>query len=334
MGSGTFASVRRCYHKELQNVAVKFFKFIDSTSDKNLIRNEAETLSQLKHKNVINLFGVTQWKSYVGLVMEYATNGNLENLVLKTDKNLSWPTRLRFYSEVAQGLDYLHNHDPKRAYIHGDLKLSNILLNENLTVKIADFGAVRMVEVPGTTSLSFPRCSNIPVQYSPLYVAPEFLENLDGPKTCSMDIYSYAMMGYEIITRQRVNKNSIAALGVVLNFTQNDDLRHNSSLFDNIDLSAIDQSDQDIFYCLKNTVIQCWATDPNSRPSISEVKTKLEATSATYPEDINETKHLFQNLIESSSPEVVLSQFENPFIIKIDLKEKHNNRVFIDKSVR
>ena len=329
LGKGSFCSVRLCHHKELQNVAVKCVKPTNSTiKNKYTMQFEAETLFRFKHKNILQIYGLTQWKSYLGIVMEYATNGNLEDLVLlKVDKNLSWPTRLRFCSEIAQGLDYLHNHDPNNAYVHGNLELTKILLSENLTVKITGLNEVSFVEASDLTSTFSPSS----IWYPKLYAPPEFLINTSITRTCSMDVYSYAMIGYEILTRQHVYSG--VPKSIILELIKDSGLKPDMEPIRDIE-KMLYKTNLDIFCLIRDIMIQSWATDPNSRPSINEVKTKLEAISATYPDDIEETKHLIKNPIENSSTKVVLSQFEYPFISPVASNKNQDNKVLIDNSVR
>ena len=154
LGCGTYASVRRCRHKELGTVVIKRFSLTGSSKSINRqsenIKNEAKTLCRLHHENIIKIFGITKWDTYYGVVMEEASGHNLEDLVIhEKNEHISWPLRLQFCVEIAEGLNYLHYHNPKRAYIHGDLKLQNILLSENLVVKIVDFGAVSLLQATG-----------------------------------------------------------------------------------------------------------------------------------------------------------------------------------------
>ena len=71
----------------------------------------------MDHENIIKIFGVTKWSTYYGVIMEEAFGHNLEDLVIhKKDKHISWPLRLQFCVEISEGLNYLHYHNPKRAY--------------------------------------------------------------------------------------------------------------------------------------------------------------------------------------------------------------------------
>ena len=141
LGNGSYASVRRCFHSELKNVVVKCVGLTGSddtiSSTKSNIEKEAQVLLRLEHKNIIQFHGVTSWNSCYGLVMEEATGHNLEDLFIhkKEIEDIPWLLRWRIFHDIASGLDYLHNNFSDRSYIHGDLKLQNILLNENLIAK-------------------------------------------------------------------------------------------------------------------------------------------------------------------------------------------------------
>ena len=200
--------MRRCHHKDLGNVVVKCFNIggsktaIDRKS--NNLQNESKVLFRLKHENIIRVFGVTRWRTCCAIVMEEAAGYNLEDLFLsKKIRDVSWPLRLKFLMEIANGLEYLHCHNEKRAYIHGDLKLQNILLSDNLVVKIADFGAVSLIQATGCLSASLSIVPN--KQHTWLYSAPNLLKNPSMKRTCALDVYSYAMIGYKIINYSRAS---------------------------------------------------------------------------------------------------------------------------------
>ena len=175
--------------------------------------------------------------------------------------------------ELASALDYLHNQHPKRSNHHGDLKPQNILLGDPLTKKLSDFGATSISKRPGATSLSITADDN--AQHTPRYTAPEYLKNPNQQKTSTMDVYSYGMIGYEIITRKEVYSGTNA---------------HSDRIEDWIlrgekpDLSCIDEvtntlkkkhSDLVIFDELKDTVYQCRQTKAEDRPNISVLEKRL-----------------------------------------------------------
>ena len=94
-------------------------------------------------------------------------------------------------------------YNTKQAYIHGNLKLQNILLSESLVVKIADFGKVSLRQAGGF-SIGLWDIVSLSKQRTWLYSAPEFLKNPEMERTRAMDVYSHVIIGYEIITRNQV----------------------------------------------------------------------------------------------------------------------------------
>ena len=280
LGRGSYAFVRRCQHKELGRVVVKCFNVTGSSFAVNKhsdhIRNEANVLWRLQHKNVIKVFGVTKWDTCYGVVMEEAEQ-NLEDLVIhEKDKKISWAFRLKLFKEIAEGLSYLHYHNPKRAYIHGDLKLQNILLSDDLVVKIADFGAVSLLQ---ETGFSVGSLDIVPTkQYTWLYSAPEFLNNPEMERTRAMDVYSYAMIGYEIITRNQafVSKGGFTS-DIVLRLIMENGQKPNKTLINNVKITLNNDCDRDICCLLESIVVECWQTNPKDRPSIQSVRDELKA---------------------------------------------------------
>ena len=108
----------------------------------NDLQNESKVLFRLQHENFIKVLAVTRWSTCCGIVIEEAICYNMKDRFLSNKiRDIPWPLCLKFLMEIANGLEYLHCHNKKRAYIHGDLKLQNMLLSDNLVVKIADVSA-------------------------------------------------------------------------------------------------------------------------------------------------------------------------------------------------
>ena len=285
LGNGSYASVRRCFHNKLKNVAVKCFDFTGSDDVKSNTKREAQVLFSLKHKNIIQFHGVTSWNSCYGLVMEEATGYNLEDLFIhkKDIKNISWLLRRRIFHDIASGLDYLHNNFSDGSYIHGDLKLQNILLNEDLIAKIADFGGVT---IPGA-SLEDEKRKH---QYTALYAPPELLKDASIKRTCEMDVYSFAMIGYEIITRQEIFRGSAKTrIDVILFSIKCKGQKPNPNFFHETEKSLNNKRDLRVFGDLKKIVTDCWQTDAKDRPPIKKVKKDLENFNV---DEVFEIEHL------------------------------------------
>ena len=198
LGNGSFGKVKLLYDKFQKQIVVG--KFFQTSGEQKKIQDqfhdalrEANVLAQLKHKNIVRVLGAAQRsKRDLVIILEYATNGNLETLLHSArDIVLPWKIRARFFAELANALDYLHNHNSKRSYIHGDLKPQNVLLGDKLHVKLADFGSAAIAEIRGATSLPIRGKSNN--SHTPFYAPPEYLKDPTVDKLCSMDVYGYGM---------------------------------------------------------------------------------------------------------------------------------------------
>ncbi|XP_022777210.1 putative leucine-rich repeat receptor-like serine/threonine-protein kinase At2g19230 [Durio zibethinus] len=138
LGRGKHGTVYRGYLDDTP-VAVKMLSLLSVQSYKHF-QEEVNLLLGLHHRNLINLVG---YCNEGGLIYEYMANGSLEELLSDSSTNfLNWEGRLRVALDAAQGLAYLHNYC-KPAIVHGNVKSSNILINDEFQVKLADFGLSR-----------------------------------------------------------------------------------------------------------------------------------------------------------------------------------------------
>ena len=126
--------------------------------------------------------------TYCGIVVELCRSSLDEFLSDYNYKkqDLPWGLRLRFFNEIADALAYLHNHNPNKSVIHGDLKPTNIFLTNDLTVKLGDLESTRIKKQLKVTS--WQALLDINQEYTSLYTAQEFRED-SLEKTYSMDIY-------------------------------------------------------------------------------------------------------------------------------------------------
>jgi serine/threonine protein kinase len=108
-------------------------------------KTEIELLSRVHHKNLVGLLGFCFEQGEQMLVYEFMSGGTLrDSLAGKSGLHLDWKKRLRVALGAARGLAYLHElADPP--IIHRDVKSSNILMDEHLTAKVADFGLSKLV---------------------------------------------------------------------------------------------------------------------------------------------------------------------------------------------
>uniref|UniRef100_A0A286XZS2 Mitogen-activated protein kinase kinase kinase 20 n=1 Tax=Cavia porcellus TaxID=10141 RepID=A0A286XZS2_CAVPO len=181
-GGGSFGSVYRAkWLSQDKEVAVK--KLLK-------IEKEAEILSVLSHRNIIQFYGVILEPPNYGIVTEYASMGSLYDYInSKRSEEMDMDHIMTWATDVAKGMHYLHMEAPVKV-IHRDLKSRNVVIAADGVLKICDFGASRFHNHTTHMSLvgTFP------------WMAPEVIQSLPVSETC--DTYSYGVVLWEMLTRE------------------------------------------------------------------------------------------------------------------------------------
>ncbi|PNX81797.1 putative serine threonine-protein kinase [Trifolium pratense] len=188
LGQGGFGKV---YYGKLQDGREVAIKRFHEETDKTVgqFMKEIDILSHLHHQNLVLLYGCSSRHSNKHmLVYEYIANGTLsQHLHGSSSSKLSWLTRLNIAIETAKALVYLHD----SGIIHRDIKGSNILLDDNFTVKVADFGLSRFLPEYVT------HVSTLPVG-TQAYIDPDYFET--GRVSEKSDVYSFGVILFELIS--------------------------------------------------------------------------------------------------------------------------------------
>jgi serine/threonine protein kinase len=173
---GTLVAVKQLYQSNEQAKA--------NTS----IEDEAVTLVNLRHPNVVLFMGFVHEPRKLWIVTEYCSRGSLRDLL--DDNKLRWtPSRiLKLALGAARGLAYLHGQDPP--VLHLDLKTSNILISSGWETKLADFGLSRNIDNIQNNTFAGT------IQYS----APEILES--NSFSTAADVYSFGICMWEMAARE------------------------------------------------------------------------------------------------------------------------------------
>ncbi|XP_014872865.1 interleukin-1 receptor-associated kinase 1 isoform X1 [Poecilia latipinna] len=206
VGEGGFGVV---YRATLSNMdcAVKRLRQ-DGQMDWTLLRKsfqtEVENLSKFRHPNIVDLLGFSEGEGgLMCLIYSYMQNRSLEDQ-LQNALGLSWPDRISIIEGAAAALQFLH-HPPLRQepLIHGDVKSSNILLDQHLVPKLSDFGLARYVpqNAAGCSTQTASVGKTTTVRGTLAYLPDEYVRR--GELCTAVDVYSFGVVLLEVLTGRR-----------------------------------------------------------------------------------------------------------------------------------
>ena len=187
LGSGSFGRVYLVSHNDLKSLfALKVIdkrKLMVSYGKLDIIYNEINIHSKLAHENIIKLYNVHEDNENINIIMEYAENGNLYELISKEKNGLTEAKAFDYFIQVVNAVYYLHNNN----IIHRDIKPENILIGNDNKIKLCDFGWAKELTLENRSTF----CGTVE------YMAPEIVgsENYDY----SVDIWSLGILLYELL---------------------------------------------------------------------------------------------------------------------------------------
>lgn len=191
LGSGGFGEVYKGVLEDGTAIAVKAAK-VGNTKSTDQVLNEVRILSLVNHRNLVRLLGCCVEADQPLMIYEYIPNGTLYHHLHKNGF-LDWSTRLNIAFQTAEGLAYLHSSAYTPIY-HRDVKSSNILLDDKLNARVADFGLSRLAE---TDLTHISTCA----QGTLGYLDPEYYRSYQ--LTDKSDVYSFGIVLLELVTSQK-----------------------------------------------------------------------------------------------------------------------------------
>jgi serine/threonine protein kinase len=196
LGEGGMAVVYRARDERLKrDVAIKFIKrdqIPPSKVDMVLKRfeREAVAVASFDHPNIVGVFDYGEYEGAPYLVMQYISGGTLAD---RMGAAVPHAEAVRLLLPVARSLAYAH----AREVVHRDVKPTNILVTEDGTLKLSDFGIARLLE--GDDAITLTRTGTS--VGTPAYMAPE--QSMGKVSDQRADIYSLGIVFYELLTGQR-----------------------------------------------------------------------------------------------------------------------------------
>ncbi|ESQ51772.1 hypothetical protein EUTSA_v100163740mg, partial [Eutrema salsugineum] len=233
------------------------------------IRSEINTVGQIRHRNLLPLLAHVPRPECHFLVYEFMKNGSLQDILTDVSagtKELMWPARHKIAIGIAAGLEYLHmDHNPR--IIHRDLKPGNVLIDDDMEARIADFGLAKQMP-DAVTHITLSNCAG-----TVGYIAPEYHQTFKFTDKC--DIYSFGViLGVLVIGKlpsdeffQHTEEMSL------IKWMRNTITSENPSLA--IDPKLMGQGFDDQMLLVLKIACYCTLADPKQRPNSKDVRTML-----------------------------------------------------------
>ena len=184
IGKGSFSKVYIGIDKDNNKYAIKKIYKKNDIKYINLVEREIEIMRRLNHKNIVKLYDKIYTEKHIFLIMELC-DGDLNNYIKKN--KLSENNIKEIMKQLIEVLKFVMDNN----IVHRDLKPHNILINEDGTLKLADFGFAKEFK---ETLLTDTVCG------SPLYMAPEILNH--NKYNIKSDLWSVGVILYEMVMRE------------------------------------------------------------------------------------------------------------------------------------
>lgn len=285
LGEGEFGAVMEGQLNQddsILKVAVKTMKIaICTRSELEDFLSEAVCMKEFDHPNVMKLLGVCfQGSEREGfpapvVILPFMKHGDLHSFLLYSrlgDQPMFLPTQMlvKFMTDIASGMEYLST----KRFIHRDLAARNCMLNENMSVCVADFGLSK--KIYNGDYYRQGRIAKMPVKW----IAIESLA--DRVYTSKSDVWSFGVTMWEIATRGQTPYPGV----------------ENSEIYDYLRQGNRLKQPADCLDGLYALMSRCWELNPRDRPSFSELREDLENTLKALPPAQEPDEILYVNMDE------------------------------------
>ncbi|KAG2380514.1 MDIS1-interacting receptor like kinase [Vigna angularis] len=265
IGTGAYGSVYKAQLPSGRIVALKKLHKAESENPSSYksFCNETKILTEIRHRNIIKLYGFCLHNKCMFLVYEYMERGSLFcNLSYDVEaQELNWSKRINVVKGIAYGLAHMH-HDCTPPIVHRDISSNNILLNSELQAFISDFGTARLLDLHSSNQ-------TLPAgTYG--YVAPELAYTLSVTTKC--DVYSFGVVVLEAMMGRHP-----AELISCLSEPSIQKKKLKDILDSRIPLPYFRKDMQDIVLVV-TLALACLSPHPKSRPSMQEIANELLAS--------------------------------------------------------
>ena len=259
LGEGSWAAayIARRLSDNKQFVA-KIYKTFGK-NDQKLIMRAALANQILEHPAILKFYGISFHSledPYIfepTIILEYMPNGTLRDILDKERNGLAnenWSTTKKYI--ILLGIAHAMKYMNEKGFIHRDIKPENILLDANYYPQISGFTLCRIFPHPLKKSMEMEMSTGIG---TPLYMAPEILKNDNDEYGIAVDVYSFSILAYELVTGN----------------APYDDTKSFIRLFTDVLKGLRPTFSDDVTQPMKDLISRCWNEDPDERPSFDEI---------------------------------------------------------------
>ena len=270
VGAGAFAVVYEGKYRG-QSVAVKHLQ-LANINEKVILdfHTEVAMIKSLRHPNIVHAMGACI--DPICLVTEFCTRGSLFGILHKKTLKLPWELRLKLAMDAARGMRFLHTHKP--TIIHRDLKSLNLLVDEQWTLKVTDFGLSRFK----SQQLMTGQCGTFQ------WMAPEVVASQSY--TEKADVYSFGVNLWELWTR-KVPYGKLQPMQVAVAVMSKGKRPH---------------VPDDMPSAYRSLMEACWEQRPEKRPPFTEIMLRLKEIAVKLKKE-NEMKQQKSQQVKNSAME-------------------------------
>ncbi|EEE70151.1 hypothetical protein OsJ_30202 [Oryza sativa Japonica Group] len=245
VASGSYGDLYRGTYCS-QDVAIKVLKPERINADmQREFAQEVYIMRKVRHKNVVQFIGACTKPPNLCIVTEYMSGGSVYDYLHKHKGVFKLPALLGVVMDVSKGMSYLHQNN----IIHRDLKTANLLMDENGTVKVADFGVARVKAQSGVMTAETGTYR---------WMAPEVIEH--KPYDHKADVFSFGILMWELLTG-KIPYEYLTPLQAAVGVVQ-------KGLRPTIPKNAHAK--------LSELLQKCWQQEPAERPDFSEILETLQ----------------------------------------------------------
>ncbi|KAK4275636.1 hypothetical protein QN277_018681 [Acacia crassicarpa] len=262
LGEGAHGTVFKGKLSTEIQVAVKVLN--NSDHDRKDFINEMGTMGKIHHINIVRLLGFCADGCHRALVYDFFPNGSLQKFISYPNNKeifLGWSKLQQIALDIAKGIEYLHQGCDYRI-LHFDINPHNVLLDNNFTPKISDFGLAKLCSKDQST------VSMTAAKGTPGYIAPEVFSRNFGNVSYKSDIYSYGMLLLEMVGgRKNIDTNQVLYPEWIHNLIERGEA-----------VSIYIEDEVDIRIAKKLAIVGLWCIQWHSvnRPSMKTVIQMLE----------------------------------------------------------